>query len=77
MGRGDVGVHVIARPLSERARAQGLETLDDLKVAVLRQQPTWWQGRSFHCPSCGIDFDAPGSAAEHTVRHQHPVLRMD
>jgi hypothetical protein len=51
--------------------------LDELKAAVLRQRSTWWQGRTFHCPLCDLEFVEPAGAAEHVVTQQHPVLRMD
>ncbi|MFM7198333.1 MAG: hypothetical protein ACKO2D_10685, partial [Chloroflexota bacterium] len=63
--------------VSDRARSRGLVTLDDVKAAVLRQQPVWWQGKSFHCAACGLDFVSPAAAASHTVSQRHPVLRMD
>ncbi|MGH2350380.1 MAG: hypothetical protein ACRDJN_02045 [Chloroflexota bacterium] len=63
--------------MSSRARARGLYTLDDLKLAVLRQRRTWWLGRAYHCPLCDLDFVDPQRAAEHVVLEQHPVLRMD
>jgi hypothetical protein len=63
--------------ISARAHARGLHTLDDLKLAVLRQRPTWWLGNAFHCPLCDIDFLSSRRAAEHVVLDQHPVLRMD
>ena len=63
--------------ISWRARARGLHSVDQLKATVLRQRSTWWQGRTFHCALCDLDFlDATG-AAEHVVVQQHPVLRMD
>lgn len=63
--------------ISWRAQARGLRTLDELKVAVLRQRRTWWHGRTFHCPLCDVDFVNATPAAEHVVQLQHPVLRMD
>lgn len=63
--------------ISARARARGLYSLDDLKLAVLRQRPSWWSGTSFHCPLCDLDFVSAQRAAEHVVLEQHPVLRMD
>ena len=63
--------------LSVRARALGLMSVMDVKLAVLRQQPVWWNGSQFHCPVCEADFASPGSAAAHTIADQHPVLRMD
>lgn len=71
------GVRDVAPPLSDRARAYGLASMDDVKAAVLRQQPVWWQGKSFHCAACGLDFVSPFPAATHTVNERHPVLRMD
>ena len=63
--------------ISWRARARGLHSVDELKVAVLRQRSTWWQGRTFHCALCDLDFLEAAGAAEHVVAQQHPVLRMD
>jgi hypothetical protein len=63
--------------ISAKARALGLRSLDDLKLAVLRQRPTWWAGSAYHCPLCDADFTTPQRAAEHVVLEQHPVLRMD
>jgi hypothetical protein len=63
--------------ISWRAHARGLHSLEELKAAVLRQRSTWWQGRTFHCPLCDVDFTAATPAAEHVVQQQHPVLRMD
>lgn len=63
--------------LSQRAGALGLTTVNDAKMAVLRQQPVWWYGSRYHCPVCEADFANPGSAAAHTIADQHPVLRMD
>ena len=63
--------------VSERAQARGLYTVESLKRAVLRQRATWWQGSEFHCPLCDVDFGTAQRAAEHVVREQHPVLRMD
>ncbi len=63
--------------LSARARALGLMSVTDVKLAVLRQQPVWWNGSQYHCPVCEADFASPGSAAAHTIADQHPVLRMD
>lgn len=77
MGRVAGQVRVAAHALSDRARARGLATLDDVKAAVLRQQLAWWHGQSFHCAVCDLDFASSGSAAAHTVDMQHPVLRMD
>ena len=59
------GVRDVAPPLSDRARANGLASMDDVKAAVLRQQPVWWQGKSFHCAACGLDFVSPFPAATH------------
>ena len=63
--------------ISWRAHARGMHSVDELKAAVLRQRSTWWQGRVFHCALCDVDFLDPGTAAEHVVAQQHPVLRMD
>jgi hypothetical protein len=63
--------------ISERSLARGLGSLDALKLAVLQQRRTWWQGRSYHCGLCDLDFLDPQIAAEHVVTAQHPVLRMD
>lgn len=63
--------------ISWKAHRRGLHSVEALKVAVLRQQQTWWRGKSFHCPLCNMDFSDPGIAAEHIVMEQHPVLRMD
>jgi hypothetical protein len=63
--------------VSERARERGLHTVEALKRAVLHQRATWWQGNDYHCPLCDLDFGAAHPAAEHVVREQHPVLRMD
>jgi hypothetical protein len=63
--------------VSQKARARGLHTMHELKLAVLRQRTTWWSGGSFHCPLCDLDFVEPRRAAEHIVVEQHPVLRMD
>jgi hypothetical protein len=63
--------------ISARAHARGFHTLDALKLEVLRQRQTWWQGHSFHCPLCDLDFMSSQRAAEHVVLEQHPVLRMD
>ncbi len=63
--------------ISARARALGLHSLDDLKLEVLRQRPTWWAGTKFHCPLCDVDFPTAQRAAEHVVLEQHPVLRID
>jgi len=52
-------------------------SVTDVKLAVLRQQPVWWNGSQYHCPVCEADFASPGSAAAHTIADQHPVLRMD
>lgn len=71
------GVRETTPPVSERARSNGLFTLDAVKAAILRQQPVWWQGTSFHCAACGLDFASPATAASHTVSQRHPVLRMD
>lgn len=68
---------VTSPPVSERARALGLHTVEALKRRVLTQRATWWQGTAYHCPLCDMDFGAPHRAAEHVVREQHPVLRMD
>jgi hypothetical protein len=71
-------LHVVAAPpVSARARALGLHTVEALKREVLTQRATWWQGNEYHCPLCDVDFGAAQSAAEHVVREQHPVLRMD
>jgi hypothetical protein len=67
----------VATSVSDRARSRGLITLDDVKAALLRQQPVWWQGKSFHCAACELDFVSPATAAAHTVSQRHPVLRMD
>ena len=64
-------------PVSARARARGLHTVESLKREVLTQRATWWQGNAYHCPLCDVDFGAAQSAAEHVVHEQHPVLRMD
>ena len=53
------------------------DKIDDRKRQVLRQRATWWQGQTYHCPLCDVDFGAAQLAAEHVVREQHPVLRMD
>ncbi len=63
--------------VSQRARALGLMSVTDVKLAVLRQQPVWWHGSQYHCPVCETDFTNPGSAAAHTIADQHHVLRMD
>ena len=63
--------------ISAQARARGLHTLRDLKLAVLRQGPHWWQGHQYHCPLCDQNFGNAQCAAEHVVAEQHPVLRMD
>jgi hypothetical protein len=63
--------------ISRKARSLGLQSLDDLKLAVLRQRPTWWAGGAYHCPLCDTDFTTAQRAAEHVVLEQHPVLRMD
>lgn len=55
----------------------GLHTLDAVKRELLQQRATWWVGGEFHCPLCGVDFAEAQRAAEHVVRAQHPVLRMD
>jgi hypothetical protein len=68
---------VVAPPVSARARARGLYTVESLKREVLTQRATWWQGNEYHCPLCDVNFGAAQSAAEHVVREQHPVLRMD
>jgi hypothetical protein len=71
-------LRVVSPPLvSARARARGLHTVVALKREVLTQRATWWQGNAYHCPLCDLDFGAAQSAAEHVVREQHPVLRMD
>jgi hypothetical protein len=44
---------------------------------VLRQRSRWWQGRTYHCALCDLDFLDATRAAEHVVAQQHPVLRMD
>ena len=76
--RGSVADVSGAEPvISARARARGLSTLEDLKLAVLKQRPTWWQGNVYHCPLCDVDFLDSRRAAEHVVLEQHPVLRMD
>ena len=77
-GRPAAVLHVVASPpVSARARARGLHTVEALKREVLTQRATWWQGSEYHCPLCDVDFGAAHSAAEHVVREQHPVLRMD
>ncbi len=63
--------------LSVRAHLLGLHSVDDLKLEVLRQRAGWWQGRTFHCGLCDLDFLDAAGAAEHVVGVQHPVLRMD
>ena len=63
--------------ISARARALGLDTLDDLKLAVLKQRPVWCQGHAYHCPLCDLDFVDTRRAVEHAIVEQHPVLRMD
>ncbi len=69
---------VVAGPaISARARSKGYQSIEDLKLAVLKQRPTWWSGNSYHCPLCDIDFIDARRAAEHVVLEQHPVLRMD
>lgn len=68
---------VIGEAISARAQAQGLHSVEDLKLAVLKQRRTWWQGSSYHCPLCDLDFIDSRLAAEHVVLAQHPVLRMD
>jgi hypothetical protein len=70
-------VHDLSPQVSDRAQMRGLVTIDDIKAAVLRQQPVWWQGKAFHCAVCGLDFVSPVVAAAHTVNQRHPVLRMD
>jgi hypothetical protein len=76
--RGSVAEAYAADPqISARARARGLETVEDLKLAVLKQRATWWQGHSYHCPLCDVDFSDARRAAEHVVLEQHPVLCMD
>jgi hypothetical protein len=70
-------LRAVAAPVSERARARGLHTVEALKRQVLLQRATWWQGRTYHCPLCDVDFGEAQLAAEHVVREQHPVLRMD
>lgn len=71
------GARTTDNAISARAQALGLRTLDDLKIEVLRQRPTWWAGSAYHCPLCDVDFVSPQRAAEHVVLEQHPVLRMD
>ncbi len=63
--------------LSAQAQALGFSTLDALKREVLRQRATWWQGERFHCPLCDEDYADAAPAADHVVRLQHPVLRVD
>ena len=63
--------------ISARARSLGLHSLDDLKMEVLRQRPTWWAGSAYHCPLCDADFGTAQRAAEHVILEQHPVLRMN
>jgi hypothetical protein len=63
--------------VSAKAQARGLYTVEALKRAVLMQRATWWLGSEYHCPICDVDFGAAQRAAEHVVREQHPVLRMD
>ena len=70
-------LRAVSVPVSERARARGLHTVEALKRQVLQQRATWWQGQTYHCPLCDVDFGAAQLAAEHVVREQHPVLRMD
>ena len=47
--------------------------MEALKRQVLQQRATWWQGQTYHCPLCDVDFGAAQLAAEHVVREQHPV----
>ena len=63
--------------ISARTRALGPDTLDDLKLAVLKQRPVWWQGHAYICPLCDLDFFDTRRAAEHVIVEQHPVLRMN
>jgi hypothetical protein len=63
--------------VSDRARARGHRSVDDLKLAVLKQRTTWWQGNAYHCGLCDLDFIDSRLAAEHVVLLQHPVLRVD
>lgn len=63
--------------ISRRAQKRGFHSLDALKLAVLQQRSIWWQGKSYHCGLCNLDFVEAQSAAEHVVGEQHPVLRMD
>jgi hypothetical protein len=63
--------------ISTRARALGFSSVEALKREVLRQRAVWWQGQQFHCPLCDEDFASAAAAADHVVRAQHPVLRMD
>ncbi len=65
------------RGISHLARALGLMSVTDVKIAVLRQQRVWWNGSRYHCPVCEANFANAGSAAAHTIADQHPVLRMD
>lgn len=76
-GRPTAALRVVSgQPVSAKAQALGLYTVEALKRTVLEQRATWWQGSAYHCPLCDLDFGAAQRAAEHVVREQHPVLRM-
>jgi hypothetical protein len=71
------GVREVAPPAINRASANGVSSIDDVKATVLRQQPVWWRGKSFHCAARGLDFVSSIAAAAPTVNERHPGLRMD
>lgn len=54
--------------LSVRARALGLMSVTDVKLAVLRQQPVWWNGSQYHCPVCEADFASQECGSTHHCR---------
>ena len=63
--------------LSASATAIGIKTMTDAKRVFLRQAATWWLGKRYHCPFCAVEFIRAEDAADHLLRHGHPVLRAD
>ena len=70
-------LRAVSVPVSERARARGLHTVEALKRQVLQQRATWWQGQTYHCPLCDVDFLCGATRRRARGEEQHPVLRMD
>ena len=63
--------------LSTSAAEVGITTLAEAKRVFLQQAATWWLGKKYHCPVCGVGFIRADDAADHLLRLGHPVLRAD